>query len=281
MSDQALHPPPPVLEIRPSRGLFDLDLGSVWRYRGLMFFLVWRDVKVRYKQAVLGIGWAIAQPLFAALIFTVVFGMFAKIPSNGLPYPVFAFAAILPWTYFAEALRRASTGLVSDGELVRKIYFPRLIIPVAGVLSPLVDFAMSCVVLLALLAWYGISLSWTLLLIPAFLLLAGGLGLAVGLWLGPINVRYRDIIHTLPFLIQVWMYASPIVYPLCLVPEQWRTLYSLNPMVGVIEGFRWAVLGSGPPYVEALLLSTAAIVALMLGGLVFFKRSERSFADLI
>jgi lipopolysaccharide transport system permease protein len=270
-----------VLEIRPSRGLFDLDLGSVWRYRGLMFYLVWRDVKVRYKQAVLGIGWAIAQPLLAALIFTVVFGMFAKIPSNGLPYPVFAFAAILPWTYFAEALRRASTGLVSDGELVRKIYFPRLIIPVAGVLSPLVDFAMSCVVLLALLAWYGISLSWTLLLIPAFLLLAGGLGLAVGLWLGPINVRYRDIIHTLPFLIQVWMYASPIVYPLSLVPEQWRTLYSLNPMVGVIEGFRWAVLGSGRPDVEALLLSAAAIVVLMLGGLVFFKRSERSFADLI
>ena len=270
-----------VVEIRPGRGLLDLDLGGVWRYRELLHILVVRDLKVLYRQAALGAAWAIIQPVFAVAIFTVVFGHFAKIPSDGLPYPVFAFAALLPWTYFAEAVRRSGTGLVNESDLIRKIYFPRLIIPLAAVIAPLVDFLITFLVLLVLLAWYGIVPGWQMLFVPPLLLVATLLALAMGLWLGPINVRFRDIKHTLPFLLQIWMFASPIVYPLSMIPERWKWLYSLNPMVGVIEGFRWAVLGTGSPDLMALSLSASLIVLLLVGGLVFFKRMERSFADLI
>jgi lipopolysaccharide transport system permease protein len=270
-----------VVEIRPSNGLLDLDLGAVWQYRELLYFLVWREVKIRYKQSALGAGWAIIQPVFAVLIFTAIFGVFAKIPSDGLPYPLFAFSAILPWTYFAEAVRRSAVGLVADSELVRKIYFPRLIIPLAMVTAPLVDFMISFVVFLGLMAFYGIAPSWNMLLLPVLLLIEMLLALAVGLWLGPLNVRFRDIMHTLPFLIQIWMYASPIIYPLSMVPEQWRALYSLNPMVGVIEGFRWALAGKQSPDFVAMGLSALLIVLLLLGGLVFFKRHEQTFADVI
>lgn len=270
-----------IVDISPNRGIFDLELGTVWQYRELLYFLVWREVKVRYKQAALGAGWAIIQPVFAVLIFTVIFGMFAKFPSDGLPYPLFSFAAILPWTYFSEAFRRSSTGLVTDSELVRKIYFPRLIIPLAMVAAPLVDFLLAFLVYLGLMAFYGIAPSWNMLFLPLLLLDAMLLALAMGLWLGPINVRFRDIMHTLPFLIQIWMYASPIVYPLSMVPEQWRVLYSLNPMVGVIEGFRWALVGKGSPDLMAMGFSVGLIVILLTGGLVFFKNHERSFADVI
>jgi lipopolysaccharide transport system permease protein len=270
-----------IIEIRPARGLFDLDLGDVWRYRELLFYLVWRDIKVRYKQAAFGAGWAIIQPLFAVAIFTVIFGRFAKIPSDGIAYPVFAYAALLPWTYFAESLRRSGTGLVTEAGLISKIYFPRLIIPLAGVITPLVDFTISFVVLLLLMAFYGMVPTWNIVFLPVLIFIALALALAVGLLLGPVNVRFRDVMHTLPFITQIWMYSSPIIYPLSLVPEQWRTLYSLNPMVGVIEGFRWALLGKQNPDFLAMGMSLFIIMLALIAGLVFFKKNEPSFVDVI
>jgi lipopolysaccharide transport system permease protein len=273
--------PQQVAIIRPGRGLFDLDLGSVWRYRELLFVLIKRDIQVLYKQAALGAGWAIIQPLFAVAIFTIVFGMFAKMPSDGVPYPVFAFAGVLPWTYFAEATRRASTGLVDDAELIRKVYFPRLIMPLAKVTAPLVDFSISCVVMVGLMLAYGMVPSLKILLIFPLVLVASLLALSIALWLGPINVRFRDVKHTVPFMLQVWMYASPIVYPLSQVPAEYKVLYSLNPMVGVIEGFRWAVFDLGNPDFVALGMSLGIIALLLVGGLIYFKRQERQFADVI
>jgi lipopolysaccharide transport system permease protein len=272
---------PQIVEIRPDRGWLDLDLGAVWRYRELLVVLMMRDIQVLYKQALLGAAWAILQPVFAVVIFTIVFGYFARMPSEGIPYPIFAFAGVLPWTYFAEAVRRSGTGLVTDSELVRKVYFPRLIMPLANVISPLLDFCIAFVVLLILMAFYGIAPSWKMALVPFLMAIAALLALSIGLWLAPINVRFRDIKHTLPFIIQIWMYASPIVYPLSMVPEQWQGLYSLNPMVGVIEGFRWAVFDQGAPNFQALGVSAIVIVFLLAGGLVFFRRMERTFADVI
>lgn len=278
---QPAAPAPPIVELRPNRGLLDLDFAAVWQHRELLYFLVWREIKIRYKQAALGAGWAVIQPVFAVLIFTVVFGLFARMPSDGIPYPVFAFAGILPWTYFAEAMRRSATGLVGDSELVRKIYFPRLIIPLAMVVAPLVDFVLAFAVLLVLMAWHGIWPTWHFLYLPLLLLIALVQALAVGLWLGPINVRFRDVMHTLPFLTQVWMYASPIVYPLSMVPAKWQAVYSLNPMVGIIEGFRWALVGSGTLNLETIGVSLAIMLVALAGGLVFFRKMERSFADVI
>ena len=267
--------------IRPGKGLFDLELDAIWRYRELMFTLMLRDIQVLYKQAALGAAWAVIQPVFAVTVFTIVFGSFAKMPSDGIPYPIFAFAAVLPWTYFAEATRRASTGLVDDSELVRKVYFPRLVIPLAKVTAPLLDFAIAFVVLLVLMAFYGVAPSFKLLAIIPLILIAGLLALAIGLWLGPVNVRFRDVKHTVPFMLQIGMYASPIVYPLSQVPAEWQTLYSLNPMVGVIEGFRWAVFDRGHPDFAALGIGLAVIAVLLVAGLVFFKNQERTFADVI
>lgn len=269
------------VEIKPDRGLFDLDLGAVWRYRELLVVLMMRDIQVLYKQAALGVAWAILQPVFAVVIFTIVFGYFARMPSEGVPYPLFAFAGVLPWTYFAEAVRRAGTGLVNDSDLVRKVYFPRLIMPLANVITPLVDFCIALLVLIAMMLFYGITPSWKFLVVPPLMVIAALLALSIGLWLGPINVRFRDIKHTLPFLIQIWMYASPIVYPLSMVPQEWRWAYELNPMVGVIEGFRWAVFDRGEPDFGALGMSALVIAVLLFGGLLFFRRMERSFADLI
>jgi lipopolysaccharide transport system permease protein len=253
----------------------------MWRYRELLYFLVLRELKVRYKQAALGAAWAIVQPLSAAIIFTVVFGIFARLPSDGLPYALFALAGVIPWTYFAEALRRSSTGLVDDAELIRKIYFPRLVLPIAAVIAPVVDFLISLAVLALVMSWYRVSPTIHLLLLPAFLAMNVGLALAFGLWLGPLNVRYRDIKHILPFIVQVWMYASPVVYPLSMVPERWRLLYSLNPMVGIIEGFRWTLLGTTAPNPTAVAMTIALTIALLTGGLMFFRSAERSFADVI
>ena len=271
--------PSKVVEIRS--GAFDLDLRAVWQYRQLIYFLVWRALKVRYKQSALGAAYAIIQPLFAAGVFTVVFGRFARMPSDNVAYAPFVFAAVVPWNYFAEALRGASSGLVDDSELVRKVYFPRLVIPLAAVIAPTVDFGVAFLVLLGLLVAYGVALGWTLALVPLFVLQAMLLALSVGLWLGPVNVRFRDIKHTLPFLTQIWMYASPVVFPTSIVPERWRFLYSLNPMVGVIEGFRWAVLGKASPDFRAMGLSTLIVLLSLVVGLFYFRKMERSFADII
>jgi lipopolysaccharide transport system permease protein len=267
--------------IQPSNGLFHIDLGALWQYQELLYFLVWREVKVRYKQTALGIAWAILQPLITMVIFTVVFGTFVNIPSDGLPYPIFAYTALLPWTYFAEAMARSSVSLVSDANLIRKVYFPRLIMPLAAVVSPAVDFALSFILLIGMMAWFGIAPTWGVLALPFFLLLALITVLAVSLWLSALNVRYRDIRHAIPFLIQVWMYASPVAYSASLVPERWRLLYGLNPMAGVIEGFRWGLLGKESPNLAVITASAVAVIALVIGGLIFFKRMERTFADVI
>jgi len=272
---------PSVITIKPSHGWGLPSLRELAEYWELLYFLVWRDVKVRYKQTFIGVAWAILQPVMTMMIFTVIFGNFAKLPSDGLPYPIFAFTALLPWNYFSQAISRSGLSLVGDSSLIRKVYFPRLIIPLASVAAPLVDFFVSFLVLLIMMAWFGIAPSWGLLFLPLFLLLALMTALAVGLWLSPLNVRYRDVGHTIPFLLQFWMYASPVAYSISLIPEKWRLLYSLNPMAGVIEGFRWALLGKESPAFAVMALSAAIIAALLLGGIVFFKRTERTFADII
>jgi lipopolysaccharide transport system permease protein len=243
--------------------------------------LIWRDIKVRYKQTAMGVAWAIFQPLLTMGIFTVIFGRFVKVPSEGLPYPIFAFAALLPWTFFSEAITRSSTSLVGDANLIRKVYFPRLIMPLASVTSPIVDFSFSFLVLLGMMAWFGIAPGWGMLALPIFLILALLTALSMGLWLSALNVRYRDVRYTVPFLTQLWMYASPVVYPLSLVPEKWHVVYGLNPMVGVIEGFRWALLGKESPDLRVMAISAAVVTLLLIGGLVFFRRMERTFADVI
>ncbi|MGH7784187.1 MAG: ABC transporter permease, partial [Candidatus Binatia bacterium] len=224
------------VRIRPSRGFTSVEVGAVWEFRELLYFLVWRDVKVRYKQTVIGAAWAILQPVLTMLVFTVVFGHFARIPSDGLPYSIFTYTALLPWNYFSQAINRSGASLVGDANLIQKVYFPRLIIPLAAVTAPLVDFAVSFSVLLGMMAWFGVSLRWTVITLPFFLLLAVATALAAGLWLSPLNAKYRDIGHTIPFLTQFWLFVSPVAYPLSLVPEKWRLLYGLNPMAGVIEG---------------------------------------------
>jgi lipopolysaccharide transport system permease protein len=267
--------------IQPRRGFFNLDLAAVWEFRELLYFLVWRNVKVRYKQTIIGSAWAIIQPLMAMLIFTVIFGRFAKIPSDGLPYSIFAYTALLPWSYFSQAVTGSAASLIGNTNLVRKVYFPRLIIPLAEVAAPLIDFFISFLALLVMMAWFGIAPRWSVLALPLFLLLAMMTALAVGLWLSALNARYRDVGHAVPFLIQIWLYASPVVYPVSLIPEQWRLLYSLNPMVGVIEGFRWTLLGREVPAFGVIAVGAAVVVALLLGGIIFFKRMEHTFADVI
>lgn len=271
----------PTYVVQPPAGLFHLDLGAVWRHRELLFFLVWRDVKVRYKQTVIGMGWAVLQPLTAIVIFSVVFGNFAKIPSEGVPYPVFAYAALLPWLYFSQALTRSGGSLVANVNLVSKVYFPRLIVPLSGALAPLVDFAIALVILLGLMAWYGIAPTWGILALPLFLFMAFATAVAVSLWLSALNVRYRDVQQALPFLVQFWMYASPVVYSTTLVPEKWRLFYGLNPMVGVIEGFRWALLGTPWHSGATIGLAVGVVLLILVSGLVYFHRTEKTFADII
>jgi len=272
---------PSVITIKPSHGWGLPSLGELMDYWELLYFLVWRDVKVRYKQTFIGVAWAILQPVMTMMIFTVIFGNFAKMPSDGLPYSIFAYTALLPWNYFSQGVSRTGVSLVGDSNLIRKVYFPRLIIPLASVAAPFLDFFVSFLVLLVMMVWFGITPSWGVLFLPLFLLLALMTALAVGLWLSPLNVRYRDVGHTIPFLIQFWMYASPVAYSVSLIPEKWRLLYSLNPMVGVIEGFRWALLGKQSPAFSVIALSAVMVAALLLGGIVFFKRMERTFADTI
>lgn len=278
-AENILRKPPVIIE--PTKGLFQLDLAALWQYRELLYFLVWRDVLVRYKQTAIGVCWAVLQPLITMLIFTLVFSNFARIPSDGKPYPVFAFAALLPWICFSQALQRSGSSLVGSANLITKIYFPRLLIPLAASVSPVVDLFFSCIVLLAMMLWYGILPTWGLLALPLFVVLSMLSALSVGLWLTTLNVKYRDIGHIIPFLVQVWMYASPVAYPVSIVPEKWRLLYSLNPMVGVIEGFRWAILGTERPDWMVMIVSSLVVVVLLVSGLVYFKRMEQTFADVI
>lgn len=271
----------PVVLIQPGKGWLSFDLGALYRYRELLYFLVWRDVLVRYKQAAIGVAWVVLQPLLTMVIFTVIFGHFAKLPSDNLPYPIFAYTALLPWNYFAQAIGRSGTSLVSNSNLISKVYFPRLIIPISGALAPLVDFVISFVILLGMMVWYGITPTWGVLALPLFTVLAVVTAVAISLYLAALNVKYRDVGHAIPFLVQFWMYASPVVYSTSIIPEKWRLLYSLNPMVGVIEGFRWALLGKAQPDFVLMAMSAVVVALLLLGGLVYFKRTERIFADVI
>jgi lipopolysaccharide transport system permease protein len=270
----------PLITIEPQRGMVSLELLDLWRYRELLLLLTWRDIKVRYAQTVLGASWAILQPLLTMVIFSVIFGQLAKLPSDGIPYPIFTYVALLPWQLFAFSLTNSSQSLVGSQNLVSKVYFPRLVIPIASVLPGLVDFAISFLVLIGMLAYYQIPITVRLLTLPFFLLLAVMSALAVGLWLSALNVEYRDIRHAVPFLTLFWQYATPVAYSASLIPEKWRLLYGLNPMTGVVEGFRWALLGSGQ--VDGMIwVSVAIIVLLFMSGLVYFKRMEATFADVI
>jgi len=266
--------------IRPSRGWTALDLRDLWLYRELIFFLTWRDLKVRYKQTLLGASWAILQPFLTMVVFTIFFGNFAKVSSEGLPYPVFSYTALLPWTLFAKALNDASRSLVGNSHMITKVYFPRLILPMASVLSGVVDFGIAFLFLLGLMAYFGIYPTLAVFLLPFLLLLALITALGVGLWLSALNVLYRDVGYALPFLTQLWMFVSPIIYSINTVPEQWRLLYALNPMTGVVQGFRWALLGSQTENLGLIIaISSAVAVVILVSGLFYFRRMERLFAD--
>ncbi len=270
-----------LFRIEPSNGWVPLKLKELWNYRELLYFLIWRDVKVRYKQTVLGAAWAIIQPLFTMVVFSLFFGRLAKIPSDGVPYPIFSYAALVPWTFFANGLTQSSNSLVGSANLITKVYFPRLTIPIATVLSGLVDFLLAFVVLLGMMLFYGIWPKANIIWLPAFLLLSLVTSLGVGTWLSAMNVQFRDVRFVVPFIVQFWMLATPIAYPSSLLSEPWRTLYGLNPMVGVVEGFRWAMLGtSNAPTTSTIISSVVAILLLISGGF-YFKRMEKSFADIV
>ncbi|HEY3823315.1 MAG TPA: ABC transporter permease [Bryobacteraceae bacterium] len=258
-----------------------LNLGDLWTYRELLWFLVWRDVKVRYKQTVLGAAWAVLQPVLAMIIFTLIFGRLARLPSDSLPYPLFVYTGLLPWQLFAFALTESSNSLVSNQNLIRKVYFPRLIIPISSVLVGLADFSISIFVLGGMMAYYGFRPAQTSVLFLPFLLFAVITALGMGLWLSALNIRYRDVKYVVPFLAQIWMFATPVVYSSSSVPAKWRALYGLNPMTGVVNGFRWALLGKSGGSESMMLVSVAAVLVLLAGGLIYFRRMERSFADVV
>lgn len=268
--------------IKPSRGWVALNLKDLWKYRELVYFLIWRDIKVRYKQAALGVAWAIIQPIMTMVIFSVVFGKFGKLPTdNSIPYPLFTFAALLPWQLFAGALQKSGTSLVGSANLITKIYFPRLIIPIAAVVGGIVDFGISFIVLIGMMIYYHVNLSWTMLWIIPFTLLTFITALAVGLWLSAMNVRYRDVQQMIPFIIQAWMFASPVAYSARLITDRtWQLVYGLNPLAGIIQGFRWSLLGGTPPG-ELLWISASVMVVLLVSGLYYFRRMEKTFADTV
>jgi lipopolysaccharide transport system permease protein len=269
------------LVIEKRNSLLDLDWAALWEYRELLYALVAREIKVRYKQTAIGVCWVLLQPLVTMVIFAVIFGQLAKMPSDGVWYPVFALTGLLPWTYFAESITRSGGSLVSNSNLVTKIYFPRILLPLSMIVAPLVDLALSLVLLFGLLMYAGIPITWKVITLPVFILVAVLTALGVSLFVSATNVRYRDVAYAIPFMIQVWMFVSPIVYPVSLVPEQWRALYSLNPMVGVIEGFRWALLGQTAPDPVIMAASAFVFFIVLIAGLVYFRRMERQFADVI
>jgi lipopolysaccharide transport system permease protein len=271
----------PHTHIEPSRGWVALKLRELWEYRELLYFLVWRDIKVRYKQTALGAAWAIIQPFFTMVVFSLFFGNLAKIPSDGISYPIFSYAALVPWTFFANGLSQSSNSLVGSANLIKKVYFPRLTVPISAVLSGLVDFALAFVVLVGMMLFYGIYPGWNILWLPLLLLLALVTSLGVGLWLSALNVEYRDVRYVVPFITQVWMFATPVAYPSSYLSEPWRTLYGLNPMVGVIEGFRWALLGTNTQPGPILIASTLASIVILVSGAFYFRRMEKNFADVV
>lgn len=272
----------PTLRIAPSKGWVPLKLKDLWEYRELLYFLIWRDIKVRYKQTALGATWAIIQPFFTMVVFSIFFGHLAKVPSDGIPYPLFSFAALVPWTFFANGLSQSSNSLVGSGTLITKVYFPRLIIPLASVFSGIVDFVLAFIVLLGMMVFYGLfPTTMNVLWLPLFLLLALTTSLGVGLWLSALNVEYRDVRYIVPFITQFWMLATPIGYPSSLLQQPWRTLYGLNPMVGVAEGFRWALLGTNTAPGPIIAVSSAAAVLILVTGAFYFRRMEKTFADLV
>jgi len=281
MTESAAPLTQPVLRLTPPRGWLDLDLGEVWSARELLYFFVWRDIKIRYKQTAIGVAWAVLQPLLTMLVFSLFFGQLAKMPSHGLPYPVFYYSALLPWMYFSTSLQNAANTIVEQQRVITKVYFPRLVLPLAAVLSGLLDFAVSFVVFLAMMVYYRVTPGPAILWFPGFLSLAVLTALGVGLWLSALNAIYRDVRYVLPFLVQFWMFASPVAYPSSLVPERWRWLYGLNPMAGVIEGFRWALTGHGEPPNLMLAASTAAVLLVLGGGLVYFRAMESTIADVV
>ena len=267
--------------IEPRTGYVDVGWRELWAARELFYFLAWRDLKTRYAQTAIGAGWALMQPLLSTFIFTLVFSYLAKVPSDGFPYPLFAFAAILPWSLFARSLERSTLSVVTEGGLIKKVYFPRLIIPIAATFINLVDFSVGLLILIGMMSWYQIVPSWTLIFLPLFVGVALATALSVSLWLSALNVKYRDVASVVPLMTQLWMFASPVLYPASLVPESMRFYYGLNPMAGVIEGFRWAVLGKAAPDWGMVAVSLGMVGFLLVGGVMFFRRVERTFADLI
>ena len=267
--------------IKPSRGWVPLRLRDLWEYRELLFFLTWRDIKVRYKQTALGALWAIIQPFFTMVVFSIFFGRLAKIPSDGIPYPLFAYAALVPWTFFANGLSQSSNSLVGSAELITKVYFPRLIIPVSSILSGLLDFVIAFAVFILMALYYGIYPTVSIILLPFLLLLGFTTALGVGLWLSALNVRFRDVRYIIPFLTQFWLFATPIAYPSSLLHDPWRIVYGINPMVGVVEGFRWALLGTETAPGAMIIVSSLVAVCLLVSGVFYFKRVEKYFADVI
>ena len=272
---------PPVLRVKPAAGWVSLQLDELWRYRELLYFLVWRDVKVRYKQTALGAAWAVIQPFLTMLVFSVFFGRLAKMPSDGVPYPIFAYTALVPWTFFASGLAQSADSLVGSANLLKKVYFPRLAIPIAAVLSGGVDFVIAFLVLLGMMVYFGLVPTAAIVWLPFFVLLALVTALGTGLWLSAMNVKFRDVRYVVPFLIQFWLFATPIAYPSSLLDEPWRTIYGVNPMAGVVEGFRWALLGSGSAPGPMVAMSSLAAFALLVSGAYYFRRMERMFADLV
>jgi lipopolysaccharide transport system permease protein len=271
----------PVLVIRPSRGWSALKLADLWHYRELIYFLTWRDMKVRYKQTVLGAAWAIIQPFCTMVVFSIFFGRLAGIPSEGLPYPIFAYCALLPWQLFAYALTQSSNSLVANERLITKVYFPRLVIPISAVLAGLLDFLIAFVVLIGMMMYYHIRPTTAVWTVPLFVLLAVGAALGVGMWLSALNVQYRDVRYAIPSLTQIWLFATPVAYPSTLVPKSWRALYGLNPMAGVVEGFRWALLGKAEGPGALLAVSVTIVMLILVGGLYYFRRMEKTFADVV
>lgn len=273
--------PSPVFRIEPSIGWAPLKMGELWAYRELLYFLIWRDIKLRYKQTELGIAWALIQPFLTMIIFSLFFGRLAKIPSDGIPYPIFTFTALLPWIFFANGLAQSSNSLVGNSNLITKVYFPRLMIPISAVLSGTTDFALAFVMLIGMLYYYGIAITAAIFYLPLFLLLALVVALGMGLWFSALNVKYRDVRFVVPFIIQIWMFATPIAYSSTLIPGRWRILYGLNPMVGVIEGFRWMLLGARTQPTPMIAVSTAVAMAALVWGAFYFRRVEKTFADVV
>lgn len=270
-----------ITRIEQTGGLRFLDLTELWHYRELLFFLTWRDIQVRYKQTAIGVLWVIAQPVASILVFSLFFGRLAKIPSDGVPYPLFVFAALLPWQVFSRAMMEASNSLVTDQRLVSRVYFPRILVPFSSVMAALFDFGVTFVLFVVMMAAYGVQPSMAVLTLPIFLLLMTATALGVSFWLAPLNLEYRDVTYILPFLTQIWMFLTPVVYPSTLIPEKWRFLYGLNPLAGVVEGFRWALLGVGPGPSPLLFVSSAVAILLLLSGVFWFRRRERTFTDAV